>query len=218
MWPFTNDLKMKQSEYDLEIAALVPVVMESEFYSELKPHFQLGVEYHRELMRKRVTGLLAYYSSPDLIEIVTHEMSKHAFEVSKDRIVEYVCDNDSDRLGWRLNFSDIGYAPVEEVCKVEALTLALVHDFSLYTPQTKSSSICVPSSQNESKAKVKEFKIKQQADPIHFNLRKNGNFYYLCERFRCLLRFNTKRLGEEVASLVHEEMQKKRDEPLKKSL
>ena len=107
---------------------------------------------------------------------------------------------------------------MEDVCKIEALTLALAHDFPLYAPQTKSSSISVPSSQNESKVKVKEFKIKQKADPIHFDIRKNGSFYYLCERVQCLLRFDPERLSEEVASLVHDEMQKKRDVLLKKSL
>ena len=174
-------------EYNRTLESLVKRIEDSEFFVVLKEHFHAGVLYQVSVMKERLNATSSLYAGAG--NDVKTSARKRGFQVSDDRIDEYIQTNDSYRVGWRIRYADIGYAPLTGRLEVEALTAALERAFPNYhiknyvTTQTCQSHF-LPNQENP----LPRLKERCREDPIHFKMKNSGGrLYYFYEYTACLL-------------------------------
>lgn len=173
-------------EYNRTLESLVKRIEDSEFFVVLKEHFHAGALYQVSVMKERLNATSSLYAGAG--NDVKTSAVKRGFQVFDDRIDEYQQTNDSYRVGWRIRYADIGYAPLTGRLEVEALTAALERAFPDYhvknyvTTQTCHSRF-LPNQENP----LPRLKERCREDPIHFKMKNSGGLYYFYEYTACLL-------------------------------
>lgn len=188
MWRFSDNIRKEKEDYDRQITALLQEIEDSKFYLKLQKCFASGIEYHVTIMKERIDGLVEYIKNSDeIVQIVCSEASKRGFCVYNDKIDEWWFDDESHKVGWRTNFAELGYAPLGNMIKVEALTVALANSFPIYQTKNRIVSQTYSCRSIPDREKLKELKEKQKNDPTHFFVKNNGGLYLFSEQTCCLL-------------------------------